>query len=147
MWNNDPETLGESYPYIQSSWTLTVLNFIFIWHTFRKFRSVLESCNSWSPRVRPGAGWVTVWGRPSFRGRPQAAREPTVWETSHGTGPDRCYEGVVLSAFFRILNQHPNWQKNELSLTLCQPIGDPLCCFPRSGNHYNGRSICSWARI
>ena len=82
-----------------------------------------------------------------FRERPQTARGPTVWETSQWTGPDRCYERVVLSAFFRILNQHPNWQKNELSLTLCRPIGDLLCYFPWSGNHYTWRSIGSRAGI
>lgn len=141
--NNSPYTRDELYSYIQNSWTLTVLNFIFIWHTFRKFRSALESCNSWFASVQPrGWGWLNVWGIPwplreaCFRERPQTAWEPTVWETSHWTGPDRCYERVVLSAFFRILNQHPNWQKNELSLTLCRPIGDSLCSFPWSGNHY-----------
>jgi hypothetical protein len=80
-------------PHMQGSWTLTVLNLIFIWHTFRKFRSVLESCNSCCVSVGPrGWGWMNVWGilRPlrevCFRERPQTAWELQCEKQSTGQG-------------------------------------------------------------
>lgn len=75
--------------YRQSSWTLTVLNLIFIWHTFRKFRSVLESYNSWCVSVGP-RGWgaaeclrnskalekcLRAW--PQLPGSPQCEKQAT----------------------------------------------------------------------
>lgn len=92
--NNRSETRGELYPHIQRSRTLTVLNFIFMWHTLRTFRSALESRNSWGCQCSaPGPGaveclrnsaaserkkYVSEKG-PKLPGSPQCEKQASGW--------------------------------------------------------------------